>query len=209
MYQRLLGACTFVGSKVPLLSRSRRWTGNMNQITEQQTTVPTHLVSDPEGVRYEPDTFIKDPSVSPDPAPVAPVPRVGRVVVGLDGSDSSLAALYRGIRIATALNASLETVTSWRYPSGYAEVGTDYSPYSDAESIRADAVKATFAGAPPAWFSSVSREGDAARVLIEESKGAEMLIVGSRGHGGIVGLLLGSVSATCAEHAECPVLIIH
>jgi Universal stress protein family. len=46
-------------------------------------------------------------------------------------------------------------------------------------------------------------------VLIEESAHASMLILGSRGHGGFVGMLLGSVSAACAEHAHCPVLVMH
>jgi nucleotide-binding universal stress UspA family protein len=49
----------------------------------------------------------------------------------------------------------------------------------------------------------------AAKVLIDASQGATMLVVGSRGHGGFAGLLLGSVSANVAEHASCPVLIIH
>jgi nucleotide-binding universal stress UspA family protein len=53
------------------------------------------------------------------------------------------------------------------------------------------------------------REGGAAKVLLEVSEGAAMVIVGSRGHGGFTGLLLGSVSANVAEHASCPVLIIH
>ena len=52
-------------------------------------------------------------------------------------------------------------------------------------------------------------EGNAAKVLLEASEGARMLVVGSRGHGGFSGLLLGSVSAACAEHARCPVVVVH
>ena len=46
-------------------------------------------------------------------------------------------------------------------------------------------------------------------MLIDESISAEMLVLGSRGHGGFAGLLLGSVSSACAEHAHCPVLVVH
>ena len=53
------------------------------------------------------------------------------------------------------------------------------------------------------------QEGLPAKVPLDESKGATMLIVGSRGHGGFSGMLLGSVSANCAEHATCPMLVIH
>jgi nucleotide-binding universal stress UspA family protein len=61
----------------------------------------------------------------------------------------------------------------------------------------------------PDWFTSVAREGYPDQVLIEASKGAEMLVLGSRGHSGVAGILLGSVSAKCAERASCPVLVVH
>jgi nucleotide-binding universal stress UspA family protein len=52
-------------------------------------------------------------------------------------------------------------------------------------------------------------EGRPAAVLVDESQGADLLVVGSRGHGGFTGLLLGSVSQQCAHHAACPVVIVH
>ncbi len=57
-------------------------------------------------------------------------------------------------------------------------------------------------------ITSIAREGQAAEVLVTEAKGAELLVVGSRGLGGFRGLLLGSVSQQCAHHASCPVLIV-
>jgi nucleotide-binding universal stress UspA family protein len=144
-------------------------------------------------------------------AGTTPPQLAGRIVVGIDGSESSIAALRRGVRIAKALGVSLEAVTSWRYLTSYASVGGEFmdSPEHDARTIVGEATKTVFASKVPGWFTATTRQGNADQVLIEESRDAEMLIVGSRGHGGIAGVLLGSVSARCAERASCPVLVVH
>lgn len=157
--------------------------------------IDSHFVADPHGVRYE----------------TASASRIGKVVVGIDGSAASIAALQRGIRIADALGTKLEMVTSFTFPAyaGTVPFEVEVSPESDARSILTTVSDTVFGGPAPVWVSQIVREGSAARVLIDAGEGAEMLIVGSRGHGGIAGLLLGSVSAECAEHASCPVLVMH
>ena len=132
----------------------------------------------------------------------------GRIVVGVDGSESSLDALRLAARAATALGTSLEAIAVWDYPPG-AEMAmlVGWSPEEDAHEILNIAALSVFGGERPSWFHTTTKQGLATRVLIEESKGADMLVVGSRGHGGFIGLLLGSVSAACAEHAHCPVLV--
>lgn len=140
-----------------------------------------------------------------------PVAGDSRIVVGVDGSSDSEKALRWGAQIASTLGARLEVVTAWEYPPsfGWAGIAPDWNPAKDMEKVAADTVQAVFGDEPPTDLRVQVREGSAARVLIESSQGAVMLIVGSRGHGGFSGLLLGSVSANAAEHASCPVLIIH
>jgi nucleotide-binding universal stress UspA family protein len=175
----------------------------MKQTSAQVAEVPRHLVTDPHGARYE--TLAESHSEL-----VGPLPRTGRIVVGVDGSEASVTALKRGIRLANALNASLDAVATWRWPANYGMAGAvEYSPEDDARAILSGAAKSVFGTDVPDWFTPETLEGNASDVLIERSRGAEMLVVGSRGHGGLAGVLLGSVSAMCAEHAKCPVLIIH
>ncbi|KQM60711.1 universal stress protein [Agreia sp. Leaf210] len=143
-------------------------------------------------------------------------PRTTRIVVGLDGSAASLGALSRAVKIATAMNATVQGVIAWSLPSEwslpsiYGNYGlANWSPESDSQQMMAAAVSTTFEGNTPTWFIPTIRQGNPAEILIDESRGAEMLIVGCRGHGGFAGLLLGSVSMACAAHAHCPVLIMH
>ncbi|MEA3079786.1 MAG: hypothetical protein QOF05_1194, partial [Sphingomonadales bacterium] len=102
-------------------------------------------------------------------------------------------------------------VISWHYPSSYGISGAvmDWNPEADARKALADAVASVVADKTLPNLTQVVREGNAAQVLLDETKDAQLLIVGSRGHGGFAGLLLGSVSANCAEHAQCPVLVVH
>jgi nucleotide-binding universal stress UspA family protein len=133
-----------------------------------------------------------------------------RIVVAVDGSDSSIAALRRGARIAGALQLPIEAITTWEYPvsfPGYYPT-VEWSPEDDAQKISAAALIEAFGDAPPTALTSRIIQGSASRVLIDESEGAFLLIVGSRGLGGFAGLLLGSVSTACAQHARCPVLIM-
>lgn len=133
-----------------------------------------------------------------------------RIVVGVDGSDSSIEALRYAATLSTALERPLEVVTTWVSPmaGSYYSRG-DWPPEDDAKSLQREAIIEAFGDTPPVGLTARLIAGPAASTLIEESATAGMLVLGSRGHGGFVGLLLGSVSATCAEHAHCPVLIVH
>jgi len=133
-----------------------------------------------------------------------------RVLVGVDGSPSSIGALRYAARIAAAFGAPLEAATTWSYPPfvDYAAV-SGWSPERTAVEILDAAVERAFDGTPPEGLVRTILSGPPASVLVEQSRRAGMLVLGSRGRGGFAGLLLGSVSQTCAEHAHCPVLIVH
>jgi nucleotide-binding universal stress UspA family protein len=135
----------------------------------------------------------------------------GRIVVGVDGSPSSVRALQWGAHAAVAFGAVVEAVAAWEYPAatGWASIPPDWHPDKDMEKVLQDTLREAFGDQPPPGLRAQVFEGGAAKVLLDASEGASMLVVGSRGHGGFAGLLLGSVSGNVAEHASCPVLIIH
>lgn len=137
-------------------------------------------------------------------------PSPDRIVVGVDGSPHSISALRRGAELAAALDKSLEAIATWDFPAMIdAYYTADWNFDEDAAKTLAAAVDDAFAGKPPEGLRQTVLQGPAARLLIEQSRGAYMLVLGSRGHGGFVGLFLGSVSSVCATHAHCPVLIMH
>jgi nucleotide-binding universal stress UspA family protein len=137
--------------------------------------------------------------------------RPARIVVGIDGSEQSLDALRWAGRLAARFGSRLDAVTAWEYPTsyGWTSIAPDWNPADDMAKVLDEAVEKVFGDQPPAGLERHVREGAPAKVLLDASHGALMLVVGSRGHGGFAGLLLGSVSANVAEHASCPVLILH
>lgn len=136
----------------------------------------------------------------------------GPVVVGVDGSAASKEALRWAAQLAGCFGRRIEAVIAWRFPANYGwpyAVPAGWQPEVDAGKTLEQTVDDVFGADRPGTLTTVVREGRASSVLLEASKNAGLLIVGSRGHGGFTGLLLGSVSAACTEHARCPVLVVH
>lgn len=132
--------------------------------------------------------------------------RSKRVVVGVDGSPSSRAALCWAAEQAALTSAELEAVIGWSYPTSYGfPVIADVDWASSAQKIVETEVTEVL-GDKPATIRVL--EGHPARVLLDAADGADLLVVGSRGHGGFAGLLLGSVSEYVVTHATCPVVVV-
>lgn len=135
-----------------------------------------------------------------------------QIVVGIDGSESSTNALRWAARLAPSINATIHAVVAWEYPIVFGLDGGmpgSWKPDETAKEILNNALDTVFGKERPAGLKGSISQGHPTFVLLDASENAEMLIVGSRGRGGFTGLLLGSVSSTCAEHAKCPVLVVH
>jgi nucleotide-binding universal stress UspA family protein len=132
-------------------------------------------------------------------------------VVGVDGSDGSRNALRWAARQAGYTGATLEAIIGWEYPAFYgwaAAIPDDLDYDKLAEHALDEAVDEVFGRDRPAWLRTRVVCKHAALALVEASEGAELLVVGSRGHGAVADVLLGSVSTYCVHHARCPVTVI-
>jgi nucleotide-binding universal stress UspA family protein len=139
-----------------------------------------------------------------------------RVVVGIDFSSGARAALLFALEDAARRGVPVEAVTACRPPDYWMDfyaVGT-YQPdqvrVAALDRLRDFVAQVVPEGPqPPPEVHLRATVGTAADVLILESHGADLLVVGSRGHGGFTSMLLGSVSMQCALHAPCPVTVVH
>lgn len=140
----------------------------------------------------------------------APASRSGRIVAGVDGSPSSLDALVWAAQQAERTGAALEVLSTWEWPAslGWAvPVPDDFDPEGEVRQALQAATEPVRATHPDVQIITRVVNGHPAPSLVEASKGADLLVVGSRGHGEFLGMVIGSVSEFCASHAYCPVLV--
>jgi nucleotide-binding universal stress UspA family protein len=134
-----------------------------------------------------------------------------RIVGGVDGSESSKNALRWAAAQAGLTGSEIEVVTTWEYPPtlGWAPpYPSDFDPNEDARKALSDAVDEVLGTDRSLKVTLTVTEGHPGFVLSAASRGANLLVVGSRGHGAFAGMLLGSVSEYCAAHAACPVVVV-
>lgn len=133
------------------------------------------------------------------------------LLVGVDGSESSKRALHWAAKEANLRNASLIILVSWSTPNlGYGGYLTAIEELErEAQSSLDQATKAVSAEFPALVIEGRVVEGNAAIRLIEAADEVDLVIVGSRGHGGFASLMLGSVSGQLAHHCPKPLAIIH
>lgn len=136
------------------------------------------------------------------------------IVVGIDGSEHGTHALEWAGRVAAAQQARLRAVYAWHEPVTSALPGVFGSPVPPADLMQQAAETAAqgfieLAGLPDGVeVEPVVREGGASRVLLDEAQEADLLVVGARGRGGIVGAIVGSVATQVAHHSPIPVAVI-
>jgi nucleotide-binding universal stress UspA family protein len=136
------------------------------------------------------------------------------IVVGVDGSPASEAALRFALEEARLRELPLRVVCAWE-ASASAFIGEAFAPTPDvfleaehhAEAVLRSALE-RLAPDNTVQVEALSAEGHPATVLVEQARDAELLVVGSRGRGAAGSLLLGSVSQSVAHHAPCPLVIV-
>ncbi|EST36450.1 universal stress protein [Streptomyces roseochromogenus] len=134
-----------------------------------------------------------------------------RIVVGVDGSRSSYAALRWAVRYAGLVGGTVDAVAVWELPGLYGwsapAVDMDVDEDETRQKVTRELTDVLGEDATDTVRTHVVH-GNAADVLLRAAEGAEVLVVGSRGRGGFARALLGSVSQHVSQHASCPVVIV-
>jgi nucleotide-binding universal stress UspA family protein len=134
-----------------------------------------------------------------------------RIVVGVDASAEAEVALRWAARYAQLVDARLDVVHAWDLPHELAwlqSLPPPAAPTDIAREALAEVVARVLGKDGPVDVTTEIVEGHAAKVLVTRARGAILLVVGCRGFGGFDGVLLGSVSAACAAHAPCSVVVV-
>lgn len=195
-------ALTGEAGSAELLVLGARGNGGFGALTLGSTAIQVlQLATSPVVVVREPD-----PATTPGSA-------AGQVVVGVDGSVVSRLAARFAFGEAAARGVGLTVVHAWSKPWHPAlrsvEVPTDWPlPEADSASMLAESIAVGREDFPAVAVTDRLVEGRPAEALVDLSGGAELLVVGSRGRGGLAGLVLGSVSHAVVHRAQCPVAVV-
>lgn len=132
------------------------------------------------------------------------------IVVGVDASEPSKEALRWAAGQAELSGQELRVIMSWEIPAmaywAPLPEGLDFE--KETRTALHQTVTEVLGEHPAVTVTEVVREGHPAPVLLAESADADLLVVGSRGHGEFAGMLIGSVSEHCVTHASCPVVVV-
>jgi nucleotide-binding universal stress UspA family protein len=141
-----------------------------------------------------------------------PAASMKKIVVGVDGSPASLQALEWAYGEALVAGADLTAVHGWMYP--YGRRGSESGPRTQMQLDAMEELKASLESLGPRMTGGSIHvharllEESPAEALLDESKDADMMVVGSRGRGALRASLLGSVSRTVVQHSKCPVAVV-
>ncbi len=134
------------------------------------------------------------------------------LAVGTDGSENSVGALKWALKEAAAHGSTVELIYSWDFPPIIDPMGVAMLPAADEMTASAhkllDEVVKQAGGAGVVKVTYKIVRGAPASALLDASKRVDLLVIGRRGHGGFLGLLLGSVAQQVVHHAECPVVVV-
>lgn len=137
-----------------------------------------------------------------------------RIVVGTDGSDNSLGALRWALHEAGLRKATVDVIHVWNHvpiidPMGFATVGYTADEEAAAKKVLRDVLLKVDSTRGSVQVNDIVTQGSASQALLSAAKGAELVVVGRRGHGGFMGLLLGSVATQVVNHCPCPVVVVN
>ena len=139
---------------------------------------------------------------------------MGLIVVGVDASESSEAALAWALREGAVRGDPVQVLAAWSYLDQTAVTGHDFTAdFDEADALVAvhaivEKVRAEVGTADDVEVRETAVCDLPARALLEAAASADLLVVGARGVGGFTGLLLGSVSQQCVHHSPCPVVVV-